>query len=173
MRITNRSRVEIDRALWRRLAGELGLSGELPAAIRDDCGLFTSKHLIAMIQPSSRKEKGNAGSFSCGQITIYTCQDCTEGRVLWAYAHELVHAWYESYCSDEYFDEAVEGIADCFADAIIAKLGGSIGDHDLCGSYVLDAEGARGTRRTNPDRFDARDMLDYCASRIRGSRASR
>ena len=135
MRIVNRSHLEIDRQLWRRIAAHLNLDSTLPASKRDSCDLFTTDHLRVFIHAASNPDE--AGSYSCGRMDIFTCPDCTEGRLLWVYCHELIHAWFDSYKPKLYFDEVAERAADKFADTVLRGLGGRIRNHNLCGTYRL------------------------------------
>jgi hypothetical protein len=51
-----------------------------------------------------------------------------------------VHAWHDSYGRERYFEEASEAVADRFASAVFERMGGRIGDFDVCSSYELPVQ---------------------------------
>ena len=124
----------VDKALWRRLASTMRLDPVLPSAAADDTESFATNYLRVFIVPSGHED---AGSYCLGRIDIFSCPRCTPGRLLSTYCHELVHAWFESYRMDDYFEETVEDVAEAFANSVITDLGGRHNEAASCSSYWL------------------------------------
>ena len=135
MRIINRTKLKIHRPLWRRVAAVLRLDPFLPAAQGCDTGEYAIDYLRVLVKSSSNDWE--AGSYSLGRIEILVCPHCTVGRVLSTYCHELVHAWFESYDMDNYFEEEVEQVAEEFGNSVVTDLGGKFDNSCLCSSYGL------------------------------------
>lgn len=166
MRIYNASQVRIHRDTWRRIAISLQLGADLPAATRDDCGLFDSRQLIVVVSKADMESE--AGSYTCGRIAINACRYCSAGRLLWVFCHELVHAWFDSYRGRERFGPHVEGVADAFADRVFEALGGTIGNHDKCASYRIRRSSA--APRSIAANECLQCVLDLTYARVRRSR---
>ena len=111
MKIDNRTTTKLDTAALEFLAGSLGLGGALPAAQRDGLFLFDDEEEL-IVQLIATRNPPAAGDYTCGKMRIFVCPRCSVGRVIWVFAHELVHAWYESYHWECYCDPGREAVAD-------------------------------------------------------------
>lgn len=133
MKLEKPRRVRIPRRTFVALAKALRLDGELPAARRDGVYLFDDESELR-VQVLERKRPRLSGDYTCGKVRIFVCPRCSDAKVLWTYAHELSHAWLDSYRRQDYFRSEVEVFADAFADGVFGVLGGRVGG-DVCSRY--------------------------------------
>jgi hypothetical protein len=135
MRITNRSDVRIDRALWRRLAEPFGLNGELPMALKDEFRLYAVTALTVVVRPRRpRESNATSGWYSCGQIALFPCPHCAPGFLMSVFLHELFHAWLSQTDDDLYMSWKHCDTAELFSNRAFEILGGRW-KPGRCGAY--------------------------------------
>jgi hypothetical protein len=132
MRITNRSKVTIDRALWWEVARRLRLDGELPEAFEEGVCIYDAPELSVHLHRENSPVRES--SYSMGRIEIRTCRECTPGRLFHDFCHEIAHAWIGNYAGIHHFEEASEEVAEAFADHVYEALGGAYLRPDDCRS---------------------------------------
>jgi hypothetical protein len=145
MRVRNLSSIAIPVALWRELAYEMRVSGNLPGALADHIGIYRKcKTLCVTIHPRRRSISGEVvtvGAYTYGRISLFPCSICGAGFMTQVFIHELVHAWLHQY-HEKIYASSCE-LAERFADAAFIALGGKIRSSHVCGSYHLPLKHAK------------------------------
>jgi len=141
MRIRNLSSLSVPSALWHELAAVMRLGDKLPGAIADDLGMYGSCQTLSVTVRPRRAVPANrvikTGSYTYGRISLFPCRHCTSGSMTQVVLHELFHAWLHQYHDDFYTCHPHCDLAERFANAGFAALGGALRSPELCGSYRL------------------------------------
>lgn len=139
VKVFNQISRQFEIGAWFRIAESLRLGGVLPAAKRDDLGLYEASYLQVFVKAAT--EKSDAGSYTCGRIEVECCEHCTDARLFWVFCHEIVHAWVDNFAPDYQLSSSIEQVGDDFADRMLVRVGGNVTDPSRCATYRFAREG--------------------------------
>jgi hypothetical protein len=141
MRIRNLSTLPVPRALWHELATIMRVGAKLPGATANEMVMYGR---CPSLQISVRPRRyyppdkiANIGTYTYGRISLFPCRSCTLGIMTQVLLHELAHAWMHQYHDDFYTYHPSCDLAERFANAGFAVLGGTFLRPDACRSYRL------------------------------------